>query len=530
MRKILSVFLCFVLTLGFVGCKGENETSSDNPQSSQTQKYKNYITLLYSASDSFNPYEVKTDTNRQLCMLLYEPLVKLDNEFNAVYSIAKSVETNANVCTVKLKKVNFSDGSPLTAEDVVHSYNLAKQSGSWYASKLYQVVSVEIQSVDTVVFNLNVSDPYFENVLDFPIIKMGSENVVDSDSVKFPPIGSGRYKVSDDRQLLLLNEQYHGEKSSITEIRLINAPDNESVSHYIEIGAADMYYSNISDGNILRMSGQKIDINLNNLVYIGVNQNYGALTYRQLRQAISSGIDRSKICQDTYYNNALPATGFFNPVWQETKSVQNIQTVANSQITIENLQEIGYNNLDSDGFYRKNGGGLSFSLLVNKENRMRVAAANEIAKQLANVGIKITVLEESYENYKQRLQSGGFQLYLGEVKFTDNMDLRPLVTQGGAVAFGVKNSETVETEETQETQEQVTQSVIDTSCAQVIEKFYKGEASVNDVASVLQTEMPVIPVCYRTGVLFCNDNIENVKDSSQSDIYFSIESYKFKVN
>ena len=525
MKKILSVFLCLILTLVFVGCKDANVTSSDNPQSNETQKYKNYITLLYSASDSFNPYEVKTDTNRQICMLLYEPLVKLDNEFNPVYSIAKAVETNGNICTVKLKKVNFSDGSPLTSQDVVHSYNLAKQSGGEYASNLYQVTSVEIQSADTVVFNLNVSDPYFENVLTFPIIKKGSENIVDSDSVKFPPIGSGRYKVSDDRKSLILNEQY-GQKSSITEIRLINAPDNESVSHYIEIGAADMYYSNISDGNILRMSGQKMDINLNNMVYIGVNQNYGALTYRQLRQAISSGIDRSKICQDTYYNNALPATGFFNPVWQETKSVQNIQTVANSQITIENLQEIGYNNLDSDGFYRKNGGPLSFSLLVNKENRMRVAAANEIAKQLANVGIKITVLEETYENYLQRLQSGGFQLYLGEVKISDNMDLRPLVTNGGAVAFGVKNSEVIKTQETEEQPQQTE----DTSCAQVIEKFYKGEASVNDVASVLQTDMPIIPVCYRTGVLFCNDNIENVIGSSQSDIYFSIESYKFKVN
>ncbi len=530
MKKLLSVFLCLVLAIGFVGCKEDNVNSSDSPQNTETQKYKNNITLLYSASDSFNPYEVQTDTNRQLCMLLYDPLVKLDNEFNPVYSVAQSVETNGNVCTVKIKKVNFSDGSLLTAEDVVHSYNLAKESGGEYASNLYEVTSVQAEGTDTVVFNLNVSDPYFENVLDFPIIKKGSENVADSDSVKFPPIGSGRYKVSDDRQSLLINEHYHGKKSSITEIRLINAPDSESVSHYIEIGAADMYYSNISDGNILRMSGQKIDINLNNLVYIGVNQNYGALTYRQLRQAISSGIDRSKICQDTYYNNALPATGFFNPVWQGTKSVQNIQTVANSQITIENLQEIGYNSLDSDGFYRKNGGPLSFSLLVNKENRMRVAAANEIAKQLANVGIKITVLEESYENYLQRLQSGGFQLYLGEVKLTDNMDIRPLVASGGAVAFGVKQSQVSEPQETTEQETQEPQQTEDTSCAQVVEKFYKGEASVNDVASVLQTDMPVIPICYRTGVLFCNDNIENVIGSSQSDIYFSIESYKFKVN
>ena len=37
---------------------------------------------------------------------------------------------------------------------------------------------------------------------------------------------------------------------AIREIRLINAPDSEAVGHYVEIGAADMYYSDISDGNI----------------------------------------------------------------------------------------------------------------------------------------------------------------------------------------------------------------------------------------------------------------------------------------
>ena len=48
-----------------------------------------------------------------------------------------------------------------------------------------------------------------------------------------------------------------------------------------------------------------------------------------------------------------------------------------------------------------------------------------------------------------------------------------------------------------------------------------------DIAVALQNEMPFVPVCYRTGVLFYNDKIENVKDSSVSDIYFSIASYKF---
>jgi len=524
MRKILACFLCLVLVLSFAGCKESGDTSSNNEQNSQSQKYKNNMTLLYSASDSFNPYETKTDVNRQLCMLLYEPLVKLDNEFNPVYSIASEVKINGKVCTVKIKNVSFSDGSRLTSEDVIYSYNLARTSGTEYGSKLYEVTSVTSGGSDTVIFNLNTYDRYFENVLDFPIIKKGSDTVADSDSVKFPPIGSGRFKVSDDRLSLLQNE-YSAEKGKIKEIRLVNAPDLESVSHYIEIGAADMYYSSISDGNILRMSGQKIDINLNNMVYMGINHTVGDLATRQLRQAISSAIDREKICKEIYYNNALAATGFFNPVWQGTKSIQNIQTIANSQITIENLKEIGYNSLDKEGYYRKNNGSLRFSLLVNKENRIRCAAAYTIAQQLKSVGIKITVDEESFENYLARLKSGNFQLYLAEVNLTDNMDLRPVVLEGGNMAYGIKSTQNVT-----DVTEQSDAVVQDVSCKTVLEKFYTGETAITDVATVLQTEMPIIPICYRTGILFCNENIENVINSSKSDVYFSIKSYKFKTN
>ena len=60
--------------------------------------------------------------------------------------------------------------------------------------------------------------------------------------------------------------------------------------------------------------------------------------------------------------------------------------------------------------------------------------------------------------------------------------------------------------------------------------FYKGKNSISDVAVTLQNDMPFIPVCYRMGVLFCNENIENLNMASLSDIYFSIESYKIKKN
>ena len=316
-------------------------------------------------------------------------------------------------------------------------------------------------------------------------------------------------------------------------LRGLPAPDSDAVGHYVEIGAADMYYSDISDGNILRMSGKKVNINLNHLIYIGANLSDEQLSLNALRQAISSGLDREEICRDGYFNNALPANGFFNPAWEAVKSVQNINLQANKEITVENLEEIGYNKLDSAGV-RTNGAGkkLKFELLVNKENRLRVTAARIIAKRLSEYGISVNVAEKSFADYTAALSSGNFQLYLAEVAITPNMDISSLITEGGSAAYGIKKPEKKADEKTEQTGS--TESTVSEAeqteeqsltAAELVSGFYAGTNTLADLSSVLQTEMPVIPLCYRTGVLFYNDKIENVNNSSCSDIYFSIDSY-----
>ena len=551
-NKIISCVLCLSLLLSFSGCKkSDGNLSGSLPEENTVLKTdtKNYITLLYSAADSFNPYTLKTDINRQIVKLLYEPLVKLNNNFEVVNSLASSVVMDKKECRVTLKSVRFSDGTLLTSEDVIYSYNLARNSATSYAKKLYEVESVESEGNTVVVFNVTKCDPYFPAVLDFPIIKKGSDTLTDSDSVGLPPIGCGKYRLNDENNGMVANDYYFEKTKSITDIKLINAPDNEAVAHYTEIGAADIYFTEISDGNITRMSGNRQEINLNNLVYLGINQNHSPLGEERMRQAISSALDRVKLCETAYYNNALPATGFFHPAWRETDSVQNIQIDAKTEITIENLEEIGYNKLNSEGL-RVNSKGvpLKFTLLVNSENRIRVLAANTIARQLKSAGIGITVVEKEYAEYLSCLQKGNFQLYLGEIKITDNMDFSQLVLKDGTAAFGLPKvssekdekenteedketakkteEETKEDENGQENKKEGTDSEEkDTSSQSVLNEFYNGNATVKDVAAVLQTEMPFVPICYRTGVLLYNENIENVKNSSFSDIYFSIYSY-----
>lgn len=544
MKKIkTAVLLVISLALLFSGCKkGGNNLSSGDVITDKThpaETAKNYMTLLYSMSDTFNPYTAKTHINRQLCRLLYEPLFKTDNNFAVTYSIAQKAVIEKTACTVAVKDVLFSDGTPLTADDVVYSFNLAKSGATSYGFKLYNALSAKASDSKTVVFTMAKADPYFLNLLDFPIIKKGSDKRTDSDGVILPPVGCGRYKLNENQTELVLNEKYPESGTfAVKTVKLLNAPDSESLSHYVEIGAADMYYSDISDGKILRMSGNKVNINLNNLVYIGINNSLGDLSENSLRQAISSGIDRTSICRDGYYNNAIAATGFYNPLWQPVKSVQNTETVSNQEITVENLEKIGYNNLDSAGVRQKsNGAKLKFNLLVNKDNLIRVAVAKLIAKQLSAYGFKIQVVEKPYDNYMADLTAGNFDLYLAEIQITPNMDLSNLIAEGGSAAFGTKRAEPeapepsvsvpAVTSETAEGETPVPEEKSATA-AEIISGFYSGANTVTDVAAVLQTEMPFVPVCYRTGVLFYNDNIENVNNSSVSDVYFSIRSYTFK--
>lgn len=536
MKRIICVLLAAVLIFGFCGCKKEEEKGSITASDSQVlTPNAQEINLLCSYSDSFNPYTALTDANRRIGALLFDSLVKVDNDFTAQYCLAESVTAEGKVYTVKLKSARFTDGSAVTAADVVYSYNVAKASQGKYASKLYEVSSVTAKNSETVEFTLSVNDAYFENLLDFPIMKSESAGVTNTDGVEITPIGCGRYILSEDKKSLALNTDYHGKKGSVTKINLINAPDSDSVAHYVEVGATQLYYTNADDGNIVRMSGKRTEVNLNRLIYIGINETYGSLATKQMRYAISSALDRAAICRTAYFNNAVSATGFFNPSFSATAPVQTIKEKPDTQITVENLAKIGYNSMNAEGYYANaSGNNPQFSLLVNSENASAVAAARLISQQCAAAGIEINVVERTLEQYKQQLASNSFQLYIGEIEVLGNMDLSQLVVEGGAAAYGVVSEGTVSEQTTEgednadEAQAQTAKpQTVKTSAALMVERYHAGECDISDLASTLLTEMTQIPVCYRNGVLFYSTDITGGVKATMGDIYFSIEEYTF---
>ena len=81
LKKLLCIIFAVLMVLT-VGCgkKGAGDDSSSTP-SDTTQNVRTSISLLWSADDTLDPYTAKTELNRKLSLLMFDPLVKLDGEF-----------------------------------------------------------------------------------------------------------------------------------------------------------------------------------------------------------------------------------------------------------------------------------------------------------------------------------------------------------------------------------------------------------------------------------------------------------------
>ena len=558
MRKT-AAWLLLVVLLFLTGCSGKiakgstsansvaasKNTASDSSKASTTVG----VSLACSITDSFNPYSAQTMINRNLSPLLYDSLVTLRDDFTPQNKLAQKITVDGTIVTVTLKSVSFSDGSSLTADDVVYCANKAMDSGTRYSYGLRSVSSVNAADAGTVVFKLKKEDPYFENVLDFPIYKQNADKKISSDNIAIPPIGCGRYIISDDKSSLVANKGYYEGTPKIKKITLVNTPDDEALSHNLEVGNITYYYSDLSDCTLPQVRGHYKTVTLNNLVYLGVNMKSVFMKNTEMRQAVSAAIDRAAIAENAYYGNAVAATGIYNPKWVRSNSfMQTTETKINEKVYLAQLKKIGYNKKDSSGYYvNSSGERLTLKLVCNKENSWRGAAAELVRAQLKDAGIRVTVESLSWSAYKSALKNGYFDLYLGEVRIGNNMDIGELVKKDGSAAYGItygasSRSASASASDGTSSAASSTNTASGTgktssagsasssssepdyagSTASAVSKFYRGKATAGEVASAFATELPIIPICYRTGIVSYSAALNNI-EPSYSDPYFGLE-------
>ncbi len=530
-KRTISVLLILALLSLCGGCKQKTSSgskpSSDKETTAEVIKTRD-ITLLYCQADTINPYTCGTKYNQELCDLLYDPLIKLDEAYAVKNCLAEAIEASPSSVLVVLKNATFSNGATLNANDIVYSFNLAKNL-TQYASAFAQASCTA--DGNAVRFQLSSPDTAFVNFLDFPIIQAGSDTLKDSDNILQPPVGCGRYIYQYGQSKLTANPNYHGGKVNIKNINLIDTPDSTAANHHLEVGSVDYYYSTLADGVIPKLNGTSRQVILNKLVYIGINQNSNMFKNPQMRQTLSAAINRTALVNNAFHSDAVVAKTPFHPLWKAAEGYEYIEEKENIDVVLANLKEIGYNTKDNEGYFvNSRGSRLSFSLLCPSSDASRVMAAEHLKSQLKKIGIALNVEVVSFAQFTARLSGGSYQLYLSEVQIPQNMDISSFTVAGGSIAYGVVDGTITTASEVTSTEPVDPQNTETASknLSQAIAEYKAEQSSLFDVVTIFNASMPIIPICFKSGISVYASDFEIAPYATISDVFYNIENATFK--
>ncbi len=158
------------------------------------------------AFDSLNPFIRKGNVPWQLRFIGYESLMgrSRDEPFTLYGLLAESVETPDDRSWVEFtlrEEAAFSDGSPVTVEDVIWSYTtLGTQGHPRYLGFYQQIESIEATGPRSVRLTFNTDNRELALIAGLrPILKKAQWDAVDftASGLTNPPIGSSPYVISD---------------------------------------------------------------------------------------------------------------------------------------------------------------------------------------------------------------------------------------------------------------------------------------------------------------------------------------------
>ena len=158
--------------------------------------------------DSLNNYILKGDAAQGLELLFDTLVTRAADEPDAAYGlVAKGAEVAPDGMSVTFTlrpEAKFNDGSPLTADDVVFSFEALKTKGHpIYAQTLADVVKAEALDPHTVRYKFkgSLTRDLPLTVADLPIFSKAYYTKHDfAQTTLDPPLGSGPYTVGDVKQ------------------------------------------------------------------------------------------------------------------------------------------------------------------------------------------------------------------------------------------------------------------------------------------------------------------------------------------
>lgn len=427
----IMVIIITAAALLFTGC-------AQNKLTATTEKTDELILAI--GTEPEGGFDPTTGWGRYGSPLFQSTLLKRDQDMNIIHDLATGYEISPDglTWTVAIRDdVKFSDGVPLTAEDVAFTFNKAAASGS--VVDLNNLENAIATDHTTVVLTLKEPQSTFINLL----ISLGivPQHAHDEKYAQ-NPIGSGPFMLVqwDKGQQLIVeaNPEYYGKQPYFKKLTFLFLGEDARYGA-AKAGQVDITHippalgkQNVPGMKILPL--QSVDNRgiMFPMVKSGGQTKDGKPIGNDvtadiaIRKAINVAVDRMALVEGVLEGFGTPAYTVCDglPWWNPNTIIQDNEMEEAKRI----LAEGGWQ--DNNGILEKNGLKAEFTLVYPSTDQTRQSLAIAVADMIRPLGIKINAEGKSWDEIRKACHANAVLYGWGSHTPLEMFNLYSSTTQG----------------------------------------------------------------------------------------------------
>lgn len=381
-KKILEVAsVAFASVLVLSGCGGHTATKSVKGGT----VVPNTITaqIAYSSRD-FNPLTTTMALPQAGNWHVTEALYTLNMAKGSIVSglakgEPKKISDTEFVVTIR-DGAKFSDGNPVTAEDVKSSFDRMMKDGNIYQPMLSFIDKVEVKDESSVTFKLKAPFSLMKERMSLVHIVPAKQS---DEDLKKMPIGSGPWKyvdINDQQVKFTKNDKYNGEFPAQTSNMVwnVNVDDTARVTA-MQSGKNDIMENvPVKAFQTLKSAGSEIrKVDGFNQPFLMFNTKKKPFDDKRVRQAVLYSINTDSLIKNQMSGEAKKLTGFMpenSKYYHKAKNIYSYNVEKAKQL----LKEAGVEK------------GLKFTLYTTDQTWI-TQLAPQIKNDLSAIGFQVEI-------------------------------------------------------------------------------------------------------------------------------------------
>jgi peptide/nickel transport system substrate-binding protein len=389
---------------------------------------------------NFDPATTQDNMSLWVEMEIFSRLVRVNNVGTDIEGdLAESwdVSDDGSVYTFHLRpEAKFSDGSPVTADDVVYSFERAMGDESLIGWTFEAVKDFEAVDPATVKITLNGPAAPFANDIALWGASIISKTAAEAADLKYgeTPLGSGPFVLDSwqkGEQITLKKNPYYWEKDAdgnalpyLDQVNLLVLSDDNTRMLKLQAGEIDAVLNvpynqlaPLSQNPALTISATP----LYGITSISLNQKKPEFTDIKIRQAMNYAVDRNAMVQTALFGNGRVACSPIMLVWFYTDEYCYTYD-------LEKAKQLMAESSAPDGF--------STSLMVQAGDSVANQLAVMLKDMLAQINIDMAIEPIDGATLWERRTKQDYEMTMG-AGTSDNLDpnanmLFCCVSDGGA--------------------------------------------------------------------------------------------------